>query len=142
MNLELCLVRYAASKSAIDGWADCLRLELRDQDVAVSIVKPGAITSPMFEKAQFSVGNEKGNLEQDLSYAELTCETEKLVPILKFLSSSPHYVALCALHAIRSSFPQTRYYVGLDSMIGCRVRPFIPDVLYDWMTLTALSFLK
>lgn len=49
---------YAASKHALDGWADALRAELAKErsPVRVTMIKPAAINTPIFEHAKSQLG--------------------------------------------------------------------------------------
>ncbi len=51
---------YCASKHAIKGWLDSLRVELREQGskVRVTLVKPASIDTPLFAKAKTHMGVE------------------------------------------------------------------------------------
>ena len=49
---------YTASKWALRGFYDCLRMELKESqdDIAVSVILPGRIATPFFEHARSKVG--------------------------------------------------------------------------------------
>jgi NAD(P)-dependent dehydrogenase (short-subunit alcohol dehydrogenase family) len=49
---------YCASKHAIKGWIDALRVELREEgsSVRVTLVKPSSINTPLFNKAKTQMG--------------------------------------------------------------------------------------
>jgi NAD(P)-dependent dehydrogenase (short-subunit alcohol dehydrogenase family) len=51
---------YCASKHALKAFTDALRMELEEEDAAVSVslVKPGSIDTPLFEKARTLLGVE------------------------------------------------------------------------------------
>lgn len=51
---------YAASKHAVKAFTDALRMELEEEGVpvAVSLVKPGSIATPLFEKARTLLAHE------------------------------------------------------------------------------------
>jgi NAD(P)-dependent dehydrogenase (short-subunit alcohol dehydrogenase family) len=51
---------YSATKQAIKAFTDTLRMELEEEDVpiAISLVKPGSIDTPLFEKAKTLLGVE------------------------------------------------------------------------------------
>jgi len=55
---ELLSVPYSASKHAIKGFTDGLRLELMQQDVPISVtlIKPSGIDTPFFDHAKSYVG--------------------------------------------------------------------------------------
>jgi short-subunit dehydrogenase len=49
---------YCASKHAVKGWVDSLRVELREQKsgVRVTLIKPSSINTPLFNKAKTQLG--------------------------------------------------------------------------------------
>jgi short-subunit dehydrogenase len=49
---------YCASKHAIKGWIDSLRVELREEGspVRVTLIKPSSINTPLFNKAKTQLG--------------------------------------------------------------------------------------
>lgn len=49
---------YCASKHALKGWLDALRVELRQRDarIRVTLVKPSSIDTPLFNKARTLLG--------------------------------------------------------------------------------------
>ena len=59
--------RYLASKHALEGWSDCLRLELHQFNIKVVIIEPGAIvteflgitTQPMLDRSKGGPYEEK-----------------------------------------------------------------------------------
>jgi len=52
---------YAASKHALHGFFDSLRVELRNNDVSVTVVCPGYVATPMRERALLADGSEQGS---------------------------------------------------------------------------------
>ncbi|MFM9718740.1 SDR family NAD(P)-dependent oxidoreductase, partial [Streptomyces galilaeus] len=42
---------YCASKFALEAYSDALRLELRPWGVPVSVIEPGSIATPIWEKS-------------------------------------------------------------------------------------------
>src|SRR5688572_3355388 len=51
---------YCASKHALKGWLDSLRVELRQEGspIRVTLVKPSSINTPLFKKAKTMLGVE------------------------------------------------------------------------------------
>jgi NAD(P)-dependent dehydrogenase (short-subunit alcohol dehydrogenase family) len=47
-----CWSTYNSSKFALEGLTDCLRLELREQGIAVVLVKPGPVKTPIWSNGQ------------------------------------------------------------------------------------------
>ena len=56
----LCILPDSASKHALQAYFDCLRAEVSDQGVRVSVVSPGYIQSNLSLNALTSQGNKYG----------------------------------------------------------------------------------
>jgi NAD(P)-dependent dehydrogenase (short-subunit alcohol dehydrogenase family) len=141
---------YSASKFAVEGWTDALRLELLDQGISVSLIKPGSIKTPIFEKSrtEFEQVTSSASLDLDDNSSNISAPMDsqedlrpvydkwlKLAPLvsesLVGRAISPYYCSLALWHAITSPYPQTKYFVSWDSVVLCSLRPWIPDRLWD-----------
>jgi len=125
---------YAASKFAIEGLSDSLRRELRPWRIPVSIIEPGVIKTPIWQKSI--------NLVEDI-VAEMPPEAEKYYGVvyrnllertLKRVERSgaaPEQVAKAILHALTAKNPKTRYLVGQDAHFLSKILTKLPDKLVD-----------
>ena len=105
---------YAASKFALEGIADSLRVELAPWGMHVSIVEPGTIATPMWTKPQRAVQ------EMPAEVAELYGERIEKFRLLAERRSAargvpPDEVAKAIEHALTAPTPKTRYLVGADA---------------------------
>ncbi|MEW6235589.1 MAG: SDR family oxidoreductase [Candidatus Omnitrophota bacterium] len=108
---------YNASKFALEALTDSLRVELRPWRISVSIVEPGAVKTPIWEKSQkeaeaffAQVDEEKMQLYKDplAVFLRLAKEAEKnAVP--------PAIVANAVIHALTARRPKARYLIGADA---------------------------
>lgn len=103
---------YNASKYAIEGLSDTLRLELKGSNVYVSLIEPGPIAS------QFRLNAVKA-LEKYIDI-ENSFHREKYQGVLKRLNKPgpavpftlpPEAVLKRVIHALEAAKPQPRYYV-------------------------------
>lgn len=103
---------YNASKYAIEGLSDTLRLELKGSNVYVSLIEPGPIAS------QFRMNAVKA-LEKYIDI-ENSVHREKYQGVLKRLNKPgpavpftlpPEAVLKRVIHALEAVKPQPRYYV-------------------------------
>lgn len=103
---------YNASKYAIEGLSDTLRLELKGSNVYVSLIEPGPIAS------QFRLNAVKA-LEKYIDI-ENSFHREKYQGVLKRLNKPgpavpftlpPEAVLTRVIHALEAARPQPRYYV-------------------------------
>ena len=109
---------YNASKYAIEGLSDTLRLELKGTGIYVSLIEPGPITS------QFRANAVKA-LKQNIDI-ENSVHREKYIGVLERLNKQgpaapftlpPEAVLKRVLHALESSQPKPRYYVTFPTYL-------------------------
>jgi NAD(P)-dependent dehydrogenase (short-subunit alcohol dehydrogenase family) len=107
---------YAASKHALEALADSLRVELRPFGIAVSIVEPGSIATPIWRKGaeraqELSAGFDA---ERAALYAPAVARFRE-VALSRGLGVDPDVVAKAVEHALTASRPKARYLVGGDA---------------------------
>lgn len=124
---------YAASKFALEGVTDTLRRELRPFGIQVSIVEPGTIATPIWEK---------GIASGDELVASMPPEAERLygtlVATVRSASADgasnglpPDVVAKDVAHALTAKRPRTRYLVGREAKSRGTLARFAPDRFMD-----------
>jgi NAD(P)-dependent dehydrogenase (short-subunit alcohol dehydrogenase family) len=109
---------YNASKYAIEGLSDTLRLELRGTGIHVSLIEPGPITSQFRANAVTAM---KQNID-----IENSVHREKYIGVLERLNKQgpaapftlpPEAVLKRVLHALESRQPKPRYYVTFPTYL-------------------------
>lgn len=132
---------YNASKFALEALTDVMRMELRPWGISVSIIEPGAISTPIWEKSFTQADTAKQNLSasaQNLYGAAMTAVRKKVETIAsKGISSD--IVAEAVLHALTSKKPKTRYLVGQDAKMAVVLKYLLPDKLYDRVILYSMG---
>lgn len=127
---------YAASKYAVEALSDSLRRELKPWKIPVSVIEPGVIKTPIWEKSINLVEEIIKEMPPEAEkyygnvYRELLCRTKKRVAKK---GTSAEKVASAVEHALISRCPKTRYLVGKDA---CFLRHFLtklPDNFMDWI---------
>ena len=124
---------YTASKFAMEGLTDTLRRELSPWGVAVSIVEPGRIATPIWEKS-LKVADElldalpRRALEL---YGPAIEEVRRGALEAARWGAPPEKVARAVEHALTAKRPRTRYPVGLDARLGALLVRLLPDPLLD-----------
>ena len=124
---------YHASKFALEGIGDALRMEMSQFGVEVSIVEPGAIATPFWEKGTEQVNQVLEAMtpkQRDLYEAPAIAAAEGARKAEK-RGSPPDRVAKAVEHALTASRPKTRYLVGTDARVQAALRRFLPDRLLD-----------
>jgi NAD(P)-dependent dehydrogenase (short-subunit alcohol dehydrogenase family) len=132
---------YSASKHALEALTDAMRLELRPFGVEVSIVEPGAIATPIWQKSQ-RAGAE---LEQAISpelralYGELIDRIRTAAARSERDARPVDAVVALVRHALTAPRPRTRYLVGRDARLRATLQALLPDRLLDWILIRALG---
>ena len=130
---------YAASKHALEALADSLRVELRPFGIAVSIVEPGSIATPIWRKGaeraqELSAGFEP---ERAALYAPAVARFRE-VALSRGLGVEPEVVANAVEHALTASRPKARYLVGRDAHLRAWIER-LPTRLRDRVLARALT---
>lgn len=127
---------YNATKFALEGLTDTLRLEMHDTPIEVVLIEPGPITTRfrINARAQF----EKW-IDWQTSPQRSVYETQ-LKPRLYDDSGTPDTFELpCAavtkklIHALESKHPKPRYYVTVPTYLVGIMRRILPIRALDWV---------
>ncbi|MGF1739072.1 SDR family oxidoreductase [Photobacterium satsumensis] len=127
---------YNASKFALEGYTDTLRLELANTPIKVSLIEPGPIESQFRAnaKAKFEQYIDMANSRHHASYQSTLNRLGKSSPSNKF-TLGPDAV-LKPLQAILSATePKARYYVTQPTYIFGFLRRILPTRLLDSMLI-------
>lgn len=120
---------YSASKFAIEAIGESLRHELRPWGMSVSVIEPGAIKTPIWEKASGEADRVEGELPEEAreKYAKHLAAFRQAMAMQTRRGIPPERVARAVEHALFSSRPRTRYPVGPDAKIQSAMVRFLPD---------------
>ena len=123
---------YNASKFALEGATDTLRLELRGSGITVSLVNPGPVRSRFRDNslADFDGRMEKSRSVHAAIYTRLRAETSTHKDDQPF-TVGPEAVAAKIVHALESRRPKARYYVTLPAYILAGARRVLPTAWLD-----------
>ena len=127
---------YNASKYAIEGLADTLRLELADTDIKLSLIEPGPIESRFRANALQSL---QDNVDIDKSphrdkYQATIRRLSKPGPAAPF-TLPPEAVLQKVIHALESAKPKPRYRVTFPAHLFWSLRRLLPTRLLDKVLL-------
>lgn len=116
---------YHATKFAVEGLSDCLRMELAPFGIQVVVVEPGGIRTEWGGIAHESLLASSG----DTAYAEQAHAHARLLAgsATSSLISPPEVVARTIARALRARRPRTRYATGG----GARTILFLRRILSD-----------
>lgn len=121
---------YHATKFAVEGLSDCLRMELAPFGIDVVVIQPGAIKTEWSGIARSSLLATSGNGP----YADLAHRTAGMLEVADRNSgSSPEVVAVAVLKALSANRPKTRYVVGGGAKPMIALRWMLSDRAFDNM---------
>lgn len=131
---------YNASKYAIEGIADTLRLELADTNIKVSLIEPGPIESRFRANALQAM---KAHVKIDqsvhrLKYQGAIRRLEKVGHAAPF-TLPPEAVLEKVLHALESPRPKARYRVTFPTHLFWFLRRLLPSLWLDRLLLEIAS---
>ncbi|MGH0036328.1 MAG: SDR family oxidoreductase [Myxococcota bacterium] len=123
---------YCASKYAIEAIADALRRELRPWKIEISLVQPGAIRTPIWEKSKSAADAFIEGLPPEALdlYGAVISSVTDLVDQRAASAAPARIVADAVRHALTARRPKTRYKVGLDARVQSLLSR-LPDRLVD-----------
>ena len=119
---------YLSSKHALEGWSDALRVELKEFDIDVVIVQPGAINTNFFNVSRSYLDKYKQDSNYTHLYGEPVADSENSVLSNQ---SEPIVIAKVINKAINARNPKTRYAAGAYSKLGIFLRRVMTDKMFD-----------
>ena len=130
---------YAASKHALEAFADVLRVELAPWGIAVSIVEPASVKTAIWTKgaAHADAMREEIPAEAQELYAA-RIERFKAVALARGPGIDPDVVAQAVEHALTATRPKARYLVGRDAHLRAWIER-LPTRLRDRLLTKALT---
>ena len=127
---------YHATKHAVEGLSDCLRLELAPFGIDVIVIEPGIILTDFGAVVDGPLQKFSGQG----AYADLAGKVAKATANAygKGKGSAPQVVADTVSRALKSRRPRTRYAVGRFARLLIGLRAWAGDRAFDRAILGAL----
>ncbi|MFZ3015326.1 MAG: SDR family oxidoreductase [Nitrospira sp.] len=124
---------YSASKFALEAITDALRLEVQQWGIHVSIIEPGAITTPIWNKSAIEAAEREAAIETELRtlYKPVIAAMRKVVGEASKRAIAPDAVAKVVEEALTAPTPKTRYLVGTDAKLRALMVRLLPDRVSD-----------
>ncbi|MEW6647388.1 MAG: SDR family oxidoreductase [Pseudomonadota bacterium] len=125
---------YNASKFALEGLTDTLRMELHGSGIHVSLVEPGPIISRFRANAMLKY---RQNIDAETSFFRATYKRmenrlTKQGPAAPF-TLPPEAVLARVIHALESPRPRARYYVTFPTYLFGTLKRLLPTRGLDWV---------
>jgi short-subunit dehydrogenase len=125
---------YSASKHALEGWSESLRMEVNALGIKVVLVEPGAFETGIWTRGAVmgkeSTKASSPNFRRSLRVREVFGKMPKADPIV---------VARKIVVIAQDANPKLRYLVGHDAKIQLAMKRLLP---WKWNEKAVASFLK
>jgi NAD(P)-dependent dehydrogenase (short-subunit alcohol dehydrogenase family) len=117
---------YCASKHALEGWSESLRLEVNPLGIKVVLVEPGAFDTGVWTSGaimgQEAKKNSSPNYQRSLRMREVIGKIPKADPIA---------VAHAIVGIAQNPNPRLRYLVGRDAKVQLAMKRILPWKFYE-----------
>jgi NAD(P)-dependent dehydrogenase (short-subunit alcohol dehydrogenase family) len=118
---------YSASKFALEGWSEALRIETHSLGIRVVLVEPGAFATDIWDRnvklGAFAVDPRSPNHERGARYSEFVKT--------KVSKADPQIVATLIADIADNPNPKLRYLVGRDAKIQLWLKRLLPWKRYE-----------
>ena len=118
---------YSASKFALEGWSESLRIETHSLGIRVVLVEPGAFATDIWDRnvklGAFAVDPRSPNHERGARYSEFVKT--------KVSKADPQIVATLIADVADNPNPKLRYLVGRDAKMQLWLKRLLPWRRYE-----------
>jgi NAD(P)-dependent dehydrogenase (short-subunit alcohol dehydrogenase family) len=130
---------YAASKHAVEALGDALRVELHSSGIQVALVEPGAVATPIWDKARTDADAVSIPPELQAEYGNVPAAMRKVLADTARRGVAPELVAQTIERALTASRMKARYVVGRDAKVMLLAKRLLPDLVFDKVARRALG---
>lgn len=121
---------YCASKHALEGWAEALRIEVRSLGLKVVVVEPGGYKTDIWTRnvlvSRGSTDGTSPNKERSRRYVDGVKDSHRELP-------DPIDVARLITRIAQDPNPKLRYRSGRDAKMGYILRALLPWNVWERM---------
>lgn len=124
---------YCASKFAVRAFTDSLRREMMGQGVHVSLIEPGPIDTPIWDKSVSKAQQLSTNLSGEMKevYGESLTAMAAGIEATSANAVPASHVSDAVLKALNSAKPKAYYLVGKDIRMTAFLVKYLPVGLLD-----------
>jgi NAD(P)-dependent dehydrogenase (short-subunit alcohol dehydrogenase family) len=121
------LSSYVASKHALEGWSETLRLEMKPLGIQVALVEPGSFETDIWTRnAMVSEATQKMQSANTTRIANWRNRIESAKP-----AANPQVVADGIAAILADPHPRLRYVFGTDAKMALLLRRLLPWSLFE-----------
>ena len=129
---------YHATKHALEGWTDCLRIEAKPFNIQVVLIEPGGVQT---EFGDVTGSQLKKYFDNDSAYK---AQMEPFIRMMDNMDSGsqgskPIVLARVFLKAVKARKPRRRYVKGYLAKPLIFIRKWLGDGVYEFMISRAFS---
>ncbi len=129
---------YYATKHALEGWSDSLRLELNPFGIDVVIIEPGLIVTEFGDVMSQPLLDRSGNTAYSkMAYSVAKATKENYDK--ESASSSPSVIANVIAKAVKARKPKTRYVAGKLAKPLMFMRWLVSDKMFDKVIMSQVK---
>lgn len=125
---------YHASKHALEGWSDCLRIELAPFGIQVVVVEPGVIDTGFGSVMEAPLLKHAESTPYESAARAMAAATGR--SYRKGAASPPSLIAGVVSRALSSPRPRTRYLAGKYARLFVAIRTLFGDRAFDALVAT------
>lgn len=129
---------YHATKHALEGWSDCLRLELKPFNIDVVVIEPGGIATEFGEVLYDGmVERSKGTPYEEMSIQ--LAEATRQMYAEEGRLSPPSVISNLVSKAVNAKKPKTRYVAGKYAKPMMFIRKYLGDRIFDKVIMSTVK---
>jgi len=125
---------YSASKHALEGWTESLRLEVRPLGIKVVLVEPGSFQTDIWTRGAMMGKDALNQASPNYQRGQRMIDRVGKIP-----KAHPIAVARAVVAIAQDPHPSLRYLVGHDAKIQLALKRILP---WKWHEKVVANFLK
>jgi len=131
---------YHATKYALEGWSDCLRIELKSFGIDVILIEPGVIKTEFQDVMMDSTVERSIGTPYEKKLKALEKATQEMY--IRGIGSPPSTITKLIIKAISSRNPKRRYVGGLFAKPMLFIKKWFGDKMYEKAIMSQIKKAK
>jgi NAD(P)-dependent dehydrogenase (short-subunit alcohol dehydrogenase family) len=132
---------YSMSKFALEAMTSALRLELRNAGVQASVIEPGNVKTPIWDKSIAAAEEKSAHAtpEADRLYRTDMEQMRQASLTMRDTGMPTARVVRAVMHALTARRPKARYPVGVQPKLASFFFRFLPNAVREKIILRSLG---